>query len=150
VLDPRLVALLQEQFQPITTGVQEERLATSQQYEIIVSKLEGHNADRKAFQAIKDDLSTSNQTSQSQFEMLLSKFHDQELSQSAAINIIKRHITKAITDLKTESAKQPISNSPFGSKKVSRQKMNRLKRPLQTLWAASDNDQIDAGSLEEL
>jgi len=146
VLDLRLVTILQEQLQPVARRQQEDDQALSQRYETIISKLKHNQANLELFQAIQFDILTTSNSSRHQCEMIMSKMQDQELSQTAAVDTIKQHLTTAISDLKAAPEKVLTTNVRL----VKRRRTNTLNQPLQTLRAASDNEEIDPGSLEDL
>jgi hypothetical protein len=146
VLDPRLVTILQEQLQPVARRQQEDDQALSQRYETIISKLEHNQANLELFQATQFDILITSNSSRHQCEIIMSKMQDQELSQTAAVDTIKQHLTTAISDLTAAPEKVLTTNVRL----VKRRRTNRLNQPLQTLRAASDNEEIDPGSLEDL
>ncbi len=151
VLAPRVVSLLQEQLQPITTTLAEHHRATSQQYEVIVSKLESNKAELKALPRTQFETSALFQlTSQQQYDGILSTYQDAALSRTAAINTIKRHVNSTIKGLGEGSSRQLVEGYPSRRPRPRRQKVNRADQPLEALYVASGNGRIDCGPLEDL
>ena len=132
VIDPRLVTLLQEQLQPVASQLLKDSQATSQQYSEIMSKL-----DSLRLQRSQPEISTI--------------CHDRERSQAAAVETIKEHITSAINGLRDGTPMQKLqANHKLRSPLDTRQSANPLNHPLETLQAASENQLLHRGSLEEL
>jgi len=132
VIDPRLVDLLQKQLQPLTCQLLKDSQASSQQYSEILSRL-----DSLALQGSQSEISIENQ--------------DREIHQAAAVETIKEHITSAIESLRNGTPTQKFHvNHTSRLQFDKRGNMDSLNQPLETLQAASRNQLLDHGPLEEL
>lgn len=149
-LDPRLVSLLQEHLQPINLSLIEGGQTAAQQHEVIVSKLDSQRTNLNLLQTAQADLRTFSWNLTQRSDMLLCKMQEHELNQIAAIDTVKQHITTAIKELKTEPT-NPFNGIASPRRQLnSKRRTNPLDQPLQMLQAASKNELLDRGSLEEM
>jgi hypothetical protein len=99
VLDPRLVAILQEQLQPVKSKLQDDYLKVIEQNDDLVSKIEQQHQN---IQLIQQELLENSRCAAQNNEMLMSGLHEQDRHRTSAVETIKQHITSAIEALKTE------------------------------------------------
>ncbi|KAN0094209.1 hypothetical protein V8E51_017393 [Hyaloscypha variabilis] len=132
VIDPRLVTLLQEQLQPLNSQLLKDGQASSQQYSEISSKL-----DSLALRGSQSEITAGNR--------------DWETHQAAAVETIKEHITSAIESLRNGTPTLELhKNHTLRLQLDKRGNANPLNQPLEMLHAASRNQLLDHGPLEEL
>ncbi|CAG8952950.1 hypothetical protein HYFRA_00007665 [Hymenoscyphus fraxineus] len=121
VVDPRLVSILQQQLQPVTERLVETQMLSQQLQEEILSKLDYHTST-VSDRTMRHSAPSFHSASQSEYDAMLSNFERIEISQDAAVNTIKQHITCAINDFKSDY------NHEIGGNLVSRRKQIAMRR----------------------
>lgn len=141
VIDPRLVAILQEQLEPITKDLAESRNLATQHHGALISKLVMTQSSPLPYET----------GLQSEYEAIITNFQSLEVSQNVAVDTIKEHIHGAIEGLKNDhlqvgrniiSRRMQLANT--------RKRQSPLDQPLQNLGEISKHQTIDPGSLEDL